>query len=217
MRAVTKPVKDGDCFSCHNPHASDHDNLLTQAPETLCFQCHDREEKANQSTSGVFHRAVSGLSHPAPFAHKPTGAACGAPLNSLCASCHEQGQQNLRVSHAPVSDTACDTCHAPHGSTQPSLLVEPQQELCLDCHETMREPLARLNLHAPAATNDCSGCHQPHGSNNRAICLKNGARRCAPPAMKKPKRCVCMARPTARLNRGNAKPAMTHMPVIMPV
>ncbi|NIR25509.1 MAG: cytochrome c3 family protein, partial [Gammaproteobacteria bacterium] len=41
------PVIIGMCMSCHQPHQSDEEKLLTETVPGLCYQCH-RESKFSQ-------------------------------------------------------------------------------------------------------------------------------------------------------------------------
>ena len=42
---VHQPVRLGLCTSCHNPHASSHDALLSGDPSAICYSCHDRRRR----------------------------------------------------------------------------------------------------------------------------------------------------------------------------
>lgn len=83
------------------------------------------------------------------------------PRGELCMSCHE-AEQGAYV-HGPSASGACFICHAPHQSSNPSLLrFKEQRELCVDCHsgpffETEAE-------HEAYEGQDCTACHDPHAS-----------------------------------------------------
>lgn len=41
---VHRPVKEGKCTACHNPHASKFSGLLTDSDSALCYKCHERKK-----------------------------------------------------------------------------------------------------------------------------------------------------------------------------
>lgn len=85
---------------------------------------------------------------------------------------------------AAEAEDGCLSCHSPHGSENGSLLVSPQRNLCLSCHDkevqsaqgTLQNMEALLekytNWHGPLKTGNCSGCHQPHGGENFRLLKK---------------------------------------------
>ncbi|MHC4512355.1 MAG: cytochrome c3 family protein [Planctomycetota bacterium] len=100
------PVREGDCASCHDPHAAAHANLLHEAyPKTLyaqydgekyglCFRCHDQRAFETEKT---------------------------ATLTSF-----RNGDVNLHYLHVNRKDKGrtCSTCHEMHGSNLPSQIAE---------------------------------------------------------------------------------------------
>ena len=85
----------------------------------------------------------------------------------VCFACHkEQRSQIHKISVHPVEagKMACSSCHNPHGSAGPALLVKNSvNETCYTCHAEKRGPF--LWEHSPVFDN-CTNCHQPHGSTN---------------------------------------------------
>jgi len=59
------------------------------------------------------------------------------------------------------------TCHDPHASDDPKMLVQPEVELCQTCHRDLTK-----HYHPSSGKTDprtggpmvCSSCHQPHGA-----------------------------------------------------
>ena len=156
-----KPVK--DCMICHTPHNGDKPKLLLDPREELCQLCHT--DIAEEAESAAFpHKPLS----------SPGGClVCHSPHSSdirrilvaedreLCISCHdrEYGEgDSMIVNIKQVIDAAefehsalkggCSSCHLPHGSEYPSILVDayPQGNyaegiyenyaLCLLCHDS---------------------------------------------------------------------------------
>jgi predicted CXXCH cytochrome family protein len=85
----------------------------------------------------------------------------------LCLQCHQMRRAQLqRSSHMPYREgkVTCTSCHNPHGSPNPSQLIQSTtNENCLSCHTERRGPF--LWEHPPVMEN-CANCHDPHGSSN---------------------------------------------------
>jgi DmsE family decaheme c-type cytochrome len=85
----------------------------------------------------------------------------------LCLRCHVMRRAQLqRSSHMPYREgkVTCTSCHNPHGTPNPSQLVQSTiNENCLSCHTERRGPF--LWEHPPVMEN-CANCHEPHGTNN---------------------------------------------------
>ena len=89
------------------------------------------------------------------------------PQPELCLSCHQMRRAQLqRSSHMPYREgkVTCTSCHNPHGSPNPSQLLQASiNENCYSCHAERRGPF--LWEHPPVMEN-CANCHEPHGSSN---------------------------------------------------
>ena len=144
---VHKPLQDGQCRSCHDPHGGADQRFLRTASMTeLCNQCH--------------LDLVGGRSH----VHGPAAAgaceAChqahAAPLpkllvregRELCLSCHTQMQKQLgqvRFTHQAVQ-AECTSCHDPHASNYPMQTLQPPSPVVhrhlprADPHQRARRP-----------------------------------------------------------------------------
>jgi DmsE family decaheme c-type cytochrome len=85
----------------------------------------------------------------------------------LCLQCHVMRRAQLqRSSHMPYREgkVTCTSCHNPHGTPNPSQLIQSTtNENCLSCHTERRGPF--LWEHPPVMEN-CANCHEPHGTNN---------------------------------------------------
>ncbi|NOY23795.1 MAG: cytochrome C [Acidobacteria bacterium] len=101
---IHPPVEDGECLSCHNPHGSDVNDILTAKYPThfyapfgdetyeLCFQCHDESlvtvEKAKNDETGF-----------------------------------RNGTRNLHFLHVDrKKGRTCRACHEVHASTNPKII-----------------------------------------------------------------------------------------------
>ena len=73
------------------------------------------------------------------------------------------------VFHPPYRDKDCDDCHERSGSNR---LLEPQPELCYDCHDDFSEEFTYQ--HGPVASGNCTACHNPHLAKNEKLLKRTG-------------------------------------------
>ncbi len=96
------------------------------------------------------------------------------PVEELCISCHEDksaeyAEEQGMMIHSPVEDGECTTCHHPHRSRYPHLLLTATaRELCLDCHD---ESIPEGEEDHPELedSDDCTDCHNPHMSEDEFL------------------------------------------------
>jgi predicted CXXCH cytochrome family protein len=104
---VHQPVAGGDCLTCHNPHASDIQPLLTQPLPFLCLNCHP--DKINGKH--VFGSYTLGDNHPIQGRIDPRRK--GRELG--CVSCHNPHSSRKKYLHVNDEDTSpaniCLICH----------------------------------------------------------------------------------------------------------
>ncbi len=190
-----KPLEEGQCIDCHNPHSSDYKFLLSAA-------------KVGESCRGECHE----LSENVKNLHKPVAdGECNLCHNShssnyryllinnqkpLCYSCHEDTKAELDRSeyiHRPVVDMECSYCHAPHGNNYFRLLIKKyipefyalfdisNYDLCISCHQENtflieesenltdfrngKTNLHYLHVNMPEKGRTCRTCHATHASN----------------------------------------------------
>jgi predicted CXXCH cytochrome family protein len=92
----------------------------------------------------------------------------------LCYTCHEAFGKKSQV-HFPVTGGMCTTCHNPHSSNQPKLLVQQEKDVCETCHA---DHVKFKVLHGPVSAGNCTACHSPHESDNKTLLLKEGDELC---------------------------------------
>ena len=80
-------------------------------------------------------------------------------MMASCSTCHPRFFSN-DVGHGPVASGECMACHTPHRSKQPSLLLLPVFETCIECHDEP-EDLSEA-AHSGADAEHCIKCHDPH-------------------------------------------------------
>lgn len=91
--------------------------------------------------------------------------------NCFTATCHAIILA-IKIPHAPVRDRLCGTCHLQVHADHPgragdeySLSTVTVSELCLQCHETLKNRLQAASVvHRPVEEGRCGACHEPHGT-----------------------------------------------------
>lgn len=154
---ATVAEKNERCLQCHQKGAqAQWDGSMHESRNIACVQCH------------TIMKSVS-----------PELALAKTNVVDVCAQCHVQRKaQTLLSSHMPVREgkVTCVSCHNPHGSTGPKLLVQNSvNEVCYTCHAERRGPF--LWEHPPV-TENCINCHEPHGSINDNLLKVRAPRLC---------------------------------------
>ena len=136
------------CEACHGPGSLHVDagggkgNIVRGASDT-CFQCH-LEKRATFSLPyrhPVLEGKMECIACHNPHGddiHKPQGMFV-ARVNETCAQCHRE-QARPRVFEHEAMREGCTTCHAVHGSINPKMLTERDNNLCLKCHGQVASP-----------------------------------------------------------------------------
>lgn len=198
---VHSAMAKGSCLDCHLPHSSDNESLLVKASPALCQKCHQidnpalRAKHLNIALQGV---NCSGCHDPhgsenpnlvrsnmhMPFAKKECGkchlVGSDNPRNlkaeneQLCYSCHSTKEVKFKAGlvHPPVEEGQCLTCHNPHASDSPSLLVDMERKVCFQCHVEVQETvLTSLSSHPLKVVDgrQCTTCHNPHSSEQKFL------------------------------------------------
>ena len=135
-------VQTRNCLNCHAAGKRSHwPGSAHASSDVTCAACH----QIHQPDDKVLNKATQ---------------------REVCFTCHQaQRAQTHYLSTHPIAAgrIACSSCHNPHGSTGPKLLIKNTvNETCYECHADKRGPF--LWEHPPAS-DDCTNCHTPHGSN----------------------------------------------------
>ncbi|MCK4509290.1 MAG: hypothetical protein KAU27_12140, partial [Desulfuromonadales bacterium] len=101
-----------------------------------------------------------------------------AASSCVVAECHGAFGEAKYV-HAPVAENDCASCHEATSVAHPGAgsmqLVEPEPQLCLQCHEN---PAADMAFPHSALKQGCTGCHSPHQGKLPALVLQSGGKLC---------------------------------------
>ena len=142
---VHQPAFEQGCATCHEPHGGQNDHLLRAANvNTLCLECHGPDSKPKRQQAEHLVTIFNGT------VKLPESYFNSTPVLAL-----EYGAGHP-VDRHPISDVMdpkdpskvltamnCLTCHQPHSSAQPGLLVKDQvnnQAFCNTCHKGMMNP-----------------------------------------------------------------------------
>lgn len=163
---VHKPVKDGECASCHKATDQKHPRvkkgafLLTDNGKAgLCNECHDRKD-----TKKFVHGPVaSGDCLECHDVHQSDNRyQLKEPGGALCFTCHEKTKFDRKFPHPPIAEGKCTGCHDPHQSDYKFMLKAGGSELCMKCHD--QAMFSGNSVHAPVAAGECDSCHATHGT-----------------------------------------------------
>jgi DmsE family decaheme c-type cytochrome len=195
IRRSQHSLADVACTSCHSIHRSPVPRfLLAKKQADLCYNCHTSTRA--QFNMPFKHRVHEGFMN-CSDCHNPHGAFAptwrmGARPRMVeqalgneepCLKCHIDKRGPFVFEHAGVRVDGCETCHNPHGSTNPRLLRRPTVFLlCLECHngagtfgregDGIRTQSPSHNMLDPKYRN-CTSCHvRIHGSNGDSRFLR---------------------------------------------
>ena len=142
------PATDIDCLKCHGKLAKG--SVVHAAMSMGCTTC---------------HTAIDAKTVP----HKKSGAVArglSAEQPDLCYGCHAREAFGKKTVHAALA-MGCTSCHNPHSSNTPKLLIAEAPDLCFTCHD--KTLFSKKTIHAPVAGGMCLTCHVPHASDEVAL------------------------------------------------
>ena len=195
---IHPPVED-DCTSCHDVVVGEMGTtveLVASEPE-LCLVCHDDKAAAAAGEFRTPHAPVMDSCLSCHQAHAATQDHLLAVAESeVCFVCHELA--DIDAGHElPVSRSRCGSCHKPHGSDTPGMLLGSEvhppfadgscegchrrprgtklrlsiegAQLCFACHSDLEAEFGQGSVHTPVAGGRCVECHQPHMATERSL------------------------------------------------
>ncbi len=134
------------CLNCHNPHAARQPKLLKADEATLCVRCHpDTRDWQTKLADTAKQQAAASKSRV------------------------EKGA----LTHDPVQQGMCTSCHSPHAANATRLLRQDSViELCGGCHDWLKHNSHPVGDKFRDGRNknlsvDCLSCHRSHGTGNR--------------------------------------------------
>jgi len=133
------PYKNGQCLICHDPHSSEFKGQTRSAGNSLCLACHMSKSAAGNTVSIFNLQRIS----KADFEAIPR-----IELDPTLRFGHPRPTHPVAEFADPLNGgekMSCLSCHTPHASTQPNLLVSAKGDgnLCNACHQatdSQKEP-----------------------------------------------------------------------------
>jgi predicted CXXCH cytochrome family protein len=151
--------KSADTSSSHGPYAAQQ-----------CYQCHATAGSVTFRAVAVGEIKSSGL---------PTMQSMPSrlvmPIKELCIDCHTGKSVKAAFGkglwvHGPVSEGICISCHGPHSSQYPYLLLKgSSREMCSSCHGEGFIIMTEDHL----KDEECTSCHNPHVGKTRFLLKKD--------------------------------------------
>lgn len=139
-----QPAFEQGCATCHEPHGGDNEHLLrASAPNKLCLECHGPDSKPQKLESEHLVAIFDGrVKLPENYFAKvpilPIKYGLGHPVDGHPVS-DVMDPTNISKVKTPMN---CLTCHQPHASAQPDLLVKDQANntlFCAGCHTNLQK------------------------------------------------------------------------------
>lgn len=204
---IHPPVED-DCMSCHDVVVGESGttvDLVAAEPE-LCLICHDDKTASAAGELSAPHAPVMDSCLSCHQAHAATQDHLLAVAGSeVCFVCHDPAEVN-EGHELPVSRSRCTSCHQPHGSETPAMLVGSEvhppfadgscegchrrprgtklrliiegARLCFACHSDLEAEFGQGSVHTPVRDGRCVECHQPHMAAEKSLLRTAGSELC---------------------------------------
>lgn len=164
-------LEEDDCSFCH---ASVVELEFTHEPaeDMDCTSCHDESDYPKYELLEDFREDPE-----------------------ACLMCHgdiEELMGEVENIHAPIEES-CLICHDPHSAANPFMIPVRTKELCMNCHEDIKEGFHPETNHPLEYEQDprredrrfnCASCHDPHGSDEELLLRNDYATLCSECHMK---------------------------------
>jgi predicted CXXCH cytochrome family protein len=134
-----QPAYSQGCATCHEPHGGDNQHLLRKAEvNTLCLECHSPDRDPQKLEAENMYTIFDGK------VKLPSDYFRQTPVIGLkYGTGHPTDQHPVSGYSEPGNPKSgpmtCLSCHQPHSSAQPNLLVKDQAantQFCSTCHKT---------------------------------------------------------------------------------
>ena len=178
-----KPVSDGNCQNCHDPHQSDFSAFLKSQVPQLCVKCHEKIGK-QLNAENVHPPFEENCLNCHEVHSSKEDHLINQKIPDLCYNCHDE-KTNKEYVHSPVQEGNCIACHSPHASSEEKFLLFEEKKLCLNCHNksiskelktivNIKRLLQKDNfIHGAIEMGGCSICHDPHTSENKFLLVSS--------------------------------------------
>jgi len=136
-----QPVFGQGCATCHEPHGGDNDHLLRAKGNPLCLECHGPDSQPQKVEAEHVLTIFNGkVKLPEDYYQKnkvpilPLRYGLGHPVEGHPVADVMNPADITKVK----TQLSCLSCHQPHSSAQPDLLIKDQQNnmaFCDSCHK----------------------------------------------------------------------------------
>jgi predicted CXXCH cytochrome family protein len=161
---IHEPVGEGDCLSCHNPHSTENEMLLTADGGEVCLECHDLAQEGHTMHGPVAANMCTACHNPHQAELKNLLAREDMELCTFCHTNKKDVQDSPSV-HEPFLE-GCVDCHSAHSSPYKYMVNKDVPGLCFDCHEKIEVQVGnKSEVHGPFQEGGkCYKCHNAHVS-----------------------------------------------------
>jgi len=139
-----QPAYTQGCSTCHEPHGSDNAHLLrAKTEDALCLECHGPDSQPRKVEAEHIYTIFDGkVKLPEDYFTKnkvvvlPVKFGRGHPIQGHPVQDVADPSNTSKV----LQQINCLTCHQPHSSAQPGLLVKDQSNnmaFCSSCHKNL--------------------------------------------------------------------------------
>jgi predicted CXXCH cytochrome family protein len=137
-----QPAFQQGCATCHEPHGGDNNKLLRASTvNALCLECHGPDASPKRLETEHLVTIFDGKvrlpeNYFAKVVRLPIKYGLGHPVEHHPVSDRMDPNDVTKV----VKPLGCNSCHQPHASTQPGLLVKDQANnlmFCAGCHKDL--------------------------------------------------------------------------------
>lgn len=138
------PAYEQACSTCHEPHGGDNLHLLrAKTPNALCLECHGPDANPTALSADHLETIFDGkVKLPEGYFSKvvrlPLKYGLGHPVDKHPVS-DQMDPTDLTKVRVAIN---CLTCHQPHSSAKPDLLVKDQENnmaFCASCHKNLQQ------------------------------------------------------------------------------
>ena len=160
-RVLHQPAFKQGCATCHEPHGGDNAKLLRAATAAgVCLECHSPERAPAKAEADHLVTIFKGkVRLPEDYFDAtpvlPLKYGLGHPVDRHpVADAPDPNNPNKKMS------MNCMSCHQPHSSAQPNLLVKDQSNnmaFCNTCHQPKKAEAGDVAPAAPAPKSEAAG------------------------------------------------------------
>ena len=181
-----EPFKMGACQICHTSNSNKPGALNKKNTEDVCYSCHK-----TRYTKKFDHKPVKDgkcLDCHDPHQSNTKNLLKAESVNNLCMNCHDRKgthkakakkqfvNMDKAVKHEPIVKKNCLECHDAHTANHKYLLkLDGKMNLCLDCHDEVKEKVLHSKFKhggVDSSKKGCIECHDPHATSHEKL-LKN--------------------------------------------